>query len=113
MSKKSVLNRVPTYSRPVDVVLDELITPGSKPEPEGKRGTRNKQTTLLLSEEVMRDLNDLACYYQAICKTYTVTRADGTEMERKTTLNKIASDAVAEYVSKHREEIEKYRNRDF
>lgn len=113
MSKKAVLNRVPTYQRPVDSILDELTEESSAQEKEGKRSIRNRQTTLLLSAEVMQDLNDLACYYQAIGKTYTVTRADGTEMERKMTVNKIASDAIAEYVGKHRDEIEKYRRRDF
>ena len=113
MSKKAVLSKVPTYQRPVDAILGELTESAAAQDPEGRKGIRNKQTTLLLSEEVMRDLNDLACYYQAIGKTYTVTRADGTAMERKMTVNKIASDAIAEYIGQHQDEIEKYRKRDF
>lgn len=128
MSKK-VLGRVPTtFKRPVDPYIDELnedaaaqdqkaTAPegqGTDPKKEKKKtNVRDKQTTLLLSEKVMRDLNDLACYYQAIGKTYTVTRADGTAMERKMTVNKIASDAIAEYIGQHQDEIEKYRKRDF
>ena len=130
MSKK-VLDRVPTtFKRPVDTTLDELTEgaaaqdqKATAPEGQGKdtkkekkTNIRDKQTTLLLSAEVMRDLNDLACYYQAIGKTYTVTREDGEKkvtMERKITMNKLASDAITEYVAKHRDEIEKYRKRDF